>query len=474
MTLVVGSSQVKYFHHYVPSTYVTLSFSGYCIEDICDEVVDIIPSFETVVLHVGTNNTPKDDGPAMCRKLQQLEHRIRQLKPEIDIIYSGVLPRDISLWENAKNNRTFLTRCNERALWANRRIASVASRKERFHYVPHCSFVKQGKIQRQFLARDGLHLSPSGAKVVVSDIVRKVIEVQRHRSPPLVQQLVAVRPSPVAPPEVAVRQSPVAPPEVAVRQSPVALPEVAVHQSPVAPPEVAVRQSPVTPPEVAVRQSPVAPPEVAVSSSSISSSSSSISSSSLANVVGSVCVHSEAPSEVLKFDQESSKHRSSCQTRSSKSTAHKKKHQKTRSSKKQTCQKGGGVSDLPIVYSSKMGDLHKNEILEYLNNPDYARTTSVPPIKPMSGEIYLFSSRDNVAIQNDWKADSYRWRDNGQTVLKLHVSDSTVCVKKKHYCIIGKDKTCDKRFRLHNYALIIIAIIIACWYVIISIYFALL
>ena len=49
-------------------------------------------------------------------------------------------------------------------------------------YIGHTSFVIGGKLQRQLLGKDGLHLSRSGAATVVRDLEGEIQHLLRLRN----------------------------------------------------------------------------------------------------------------------------------------------------------------------------------------------------------------------------------------------------------------------------------------------------
>ncbi|CAG2246625.1 PAFAH1B2_3 [Mytilus edulis] len=71
---------------------------------------------------------------------------------------------------------------------------------------------------------------------------------------------------------------------------------------------------------------------------------------------------------------------------------------------------GGG----PIVpYLTCIEELSKETIVSILSDPDMSKVTSLPPIKPKAGDIFVIESINT----EDWKCDQYLWiRDGGRTI----------------------------------------------------------
>ena len=83
--VVIADSQGKYFDQYLEDHKILTSFnSDDKIEDL-HNYLDIIPSFRTVIIQIGSNNTPRDDISTILMKMQLLYREICGHNPIIQV-----------------------------------------------------------------------------------------------------------------------------------------------------------------------------------------------------------------------------------------------------------------------------------------------------------------------------------------------------------------------------------------------------
>jgi hypothetical protein len=66
---------------------------------------------------------------------------------------------------------------------------------------------------------------------------------------------------------------------------------------------------------------------------------------------------------------------------------------------------GGTVSDFRFCRCRVAGDY-----LKPFDKPDTTKISTIPPIKPKAGELYVI----NGEHQNDWACDGYKWVNKGR------------------------------------------------------------
>ncbi|CAC5421062.1 unnamed protein product [Mytilus coruscus] len=135
--LIAGHSQAKYFKQYLSlSETNVLSYSGFRIDQMFNELQPTIDNYNTVVLHVGANDLSRGSSvKTLLRKYQQLTSDIWHSNPTADIIISGVLPRADNQFPGALLRTNFLTELNQRARLLNTKLQLLATRVPRLHYV---------------------------------------------------------------------------------------------------------------------------------------------------------------------------------------------------------------------------------------------------------------------------------------------------------------------------------------------------
>ena len=120
-----------------------------------------------MVLHAGTNNLPNEPPEKVIGRFDQLINEIRYRAPHITVYVSAILPRDVSVFPGARNDLTFLDRCNERAEIVNRELRS----RRDIHFIEHKRFGSDRRsANRCLISRDGLHLTPEGIRELKMNI----------------------------------------------------------------------------------------------------------------------------------------------------------------------------------------------------------------------------------------------------------------------------------------------------------------
>ena len=127
-------------------------------------------------MHGGTNNIPRQSVPVLLQHYQDFVEWIREVNPAAHIIISGILPRCANLWPGGRTDPYFLDKCNKKAMQANLALRNICEKTGYLTYVGHPSFCfPDGKVDRQLISRDGLHLYPAGVMQLLRDI-RKGVE----------------------------------------------------------------------------------------------------------------------------------------------------------------------------------------------------------------------------------------------------------------------------------------------------------
>lgn len=130
--LILGASQAKYFYKLLKSNTVSVhSHSGDRIEDICEEALESVADFSTVVLQYGTNNVPRETPLVTANKFEETIKKMRQVNPQINILISGVLPRCENRFLNGRHQERSLGRAdylNGKALVLNGHLHEISLR----------------------------------------------------------------------------------------------------------------------------------------------------------------------------------------------------------------------------------------------------------------------------------------------------------------------------------------------------------
>ena len=71
---------------------------------------------------------------------------------------------------------------------------------------------------------------------------------------------------------------------------------------------------------------------------------------------------------------------------------------------------GGGCEDNAVLYTIRRDYLKPADVFAILDKPDTTKISTMPPIKPKAGELYVI----NGDHQNDWACDSHKWVNQGR------------------------------------------------------------
>lgn len=44
-----------------------------------------------------------------------------------------------------------------------------------------------------------------------------------------------------------------------------------------------------------------------------------------------------------------------------------------------------------------------------LTNPDTSKISTLPPMQPKGGDVYVYSFNGDVSKEKDWSCDGYKW-----------------------------------------------------------------
>ena len=89
-SLILADSQGKYFENLLEEHHIfTLFNSGDKIEDLLQKYRDVIPSFNFIIIHIGSNNS-QDDGVKILTKMQQLFEAICRINSKAWVLTSNV------------------------------------------------------------------------------------------------------------------------------------------------------------------------------------------------------------------------------------------------------------------------------------------------------------------------------------------------------------------------------------------------
>ena len=106
--MLIGDSIVKHFirhqHiwrcHFAPLTNINFGISGDCIQHVLWRIkFGSLPPVKTIIIHVGTNNAPKDNPLQIAEGLICLVKNIRG-KSNAHIILTGLFPRSDQRYTN--------------------------------------------------------------------------------------------------------------------------------------------------------------------------------------------------------------------------------------------------------------------------------------------------------------------------------------------------------------------------------------
>ena len=81
-TLLLADSQGKYFDQFLEEHHIlTLFHSGDKVEDLFPKYSDVIPSFDQIIIQIGSNNS-LDPDTTILNKMQQLYEEIHSMNPK--------------------------------------------------------------------------------------------------------------------------------------------------------------------------------------------------------------------------------------------------------------------------------------------------------------------------------------------------------------------------------------------------------
>lgn len=141
------------------------SFSGYRIQDLPAELEEVVPFFNNIWLHLGTNNMPKEKPSEAVAHYEKLLRRVRAVHPTCSIFVASVLPRGPSGFRHEKEDTGWLDLINTKAHVFNSHLQDLAQRYEDVFYV---NFWDDFWPRRQrMLSKDGLHLSHRGVTLMI-------------------------------------------------------------------------------------------------------------------------------------------------------------------------------------------------------------------------------------------------------------------------------------------------------------------
>jgi hypothetical protein len=121
---VLGDSQVK---HLTNSGQIVHSFPGRQVADLLRPAASLVPSFDVVVLHVGTNNI-SDKRQSVTDIIGDVEKLIRVCQtanPTVKIYFSSILPR----FANTFSGRGVPAELNRRAELFNAGVLPVCQKR---------------------------------------------------------------------------------------------------------------------------------------------------------------------------------------------------------------------------------------------------------------------------------------------------------------------------------------------------------
>jgi hypothetical protein len=177
--LFVGDSQLKYLHHVLDDVSVVRYSSGFRVEQMWALLCGIVSDFQTIAIHVGTNNIPDEDPSIILYRYRYLLRNIWEANPGVRIIASGILPRDFNCFEGARNNVRFIDRCNRKAVDINAGLRRLAATTPLLEFCPHHTFGNDRRTaNRYLLSRDGLHLMRRGIQQLKDDIVATIARIR--------------------------------------------------------------------------------------------------------------------------------------------------------------------------------------------------------------------------------------------------------------------------------------------------------
>lgn len=157
---VLGDSQVKYLSHY-NGDLIVHPFRGRQIHDLEKPAKLHVPSFDVVVLHVGTNNI-SDKRQSVADIICNAEKLIdvcQTSNPQVRIYFSSILPRFADFF----SGRAAPADLNHRAELFNAGVLLVCQ-KRGVQFLALWELFQDQKL----VGRDGLHLSLQGNKMLAT------------------------------------------------------------------------------------------------------------------------------------------------------------------------------------------------------------------------------------------------------------------------------------------------------------------
>jgi lysophospholipase L1-like esterase len=130
-----------------------ISLSGAKINDIDKYIqsqLNATPNTKTIMIHVGTNNIPVNSEDQIMSKLSELILNVKCQFPNINIIFSSILPRP-------QNNECYGTKIQN----INKKLKSLCLEHNIYFAASYKPFVKYGKVCSQYYY-DGVHLTQQG------------------------------------------------------------------------------------------------------------------------------------------------------------------------------------------------------------------------------------------------------------------------------------------------------------------------
>ena len=137
-----------------------------------------IPKYvKVVIIHIGTNNVKKDSADEIAKGIYDICEIIRQLRPNVDVIATGVIPGHERPVQKVKVINNDLFRLFQRR----------QSSKRTFYIAPDMKdWTKKGgkHYNEELFIHDNVHFSPAGYEIFISYIQKISMETCLLLIPP--------------------------------------------------------------------------------------------------------------------------------------------------------------------------------------------------------------------------------------------------------------------------------------------------
>uniref|UniRef100_A0A1B6DAP7 Ubiquitin-like protease family profile domain-containing protein n=1 Tax=Clastoptera arizonana TaxID=38151 RepID=A0A1B6DAP7_9HEMI len=169
--LILGDSQTKYCSNVLPrieNPQVMVHFTSGLKVDLIKSTVN----FNHIVLHIGTNNIPVESPIMTVERIEDVINNIRKLNPICQLYIFSVLSRATSGFCNIED----IEHLNEKSSISNLNVQILLEKISNCVYINNDPiFLKNQKVNQNYLSKDGLHLTKVGIESLLGNIFSVII-----------------------------------------------------------------------------------------------------------------------------------------------------------------------------------------------------------------------------------------------------------------------------------------------------------